>query len=46
MKIFQVEWLTPGFVNNNPNTRLLSNGTFFNNMKLFPYLDIQKIRVD
>ncbi len=33
---FQVEWLTPGFVNNNPNTRLLSNGTFFNNIEAFP----------
>lgn len=33
---FAIDWLTPGFVNNSPNTRLLSNGTFFNNFEAFP----------
>ncbi|NKB33209.1 MAG: hypothetical protein GKR91_08930 [Pseudomonadales bacterium] len=33
---FEVDWLTPGFVNNSPNTRLLSSGTFFNNTEIFP----------
>ncbi len=33
---FEVDWLTPGFVNNAPNTRLLSSGTFFNNTEVFP----------
>jgi ABC-2 type transport system permease protein len=33
---FEVDWLTPGFVNNSPNTRLLSSGTFFNNTEVFP----------
>ena len=33
---FTIDWLTPGFVNNGPNTRLLSSGTFFNNFEAFP----------
>ena len=33
---FDIAWLTPGFVNNSPNTRLLSSGTFFNNVEFFP----------
>ena len=33
---FDIDWLTPGFVNNSPTTSLLSNGTFFNNTEAFP----------
>ena len=33
---FVIDWLTPGFVNNASTTRLLSNGTFFNNTEAFP----------
>ena len=39
---FTVDWLTPGFVNNSPNTRLLSSGTFFNNFETFPLPGYQK----
>ena len=35
---FVVDWLTPGFVNDYPNTGLLSNGTFFNNTEAFPLI--------
>lgn len=33
---FEIDWLTPGFVNNSPTTSLLSSGTFFNNGEFFP----------
>ncbi|MFT7470386.1 MAG: ABC-2 type transport system permease protein [Kiritimatiellia bacterium] len=33
---FDIDWLTPGFVNNSPTTSLLSSGTFFNNTEAFP----------
>ncbi len=33
---FDLDWLTPGFVNSSPTTRLLSSGTFFNNTEAFP----------
>ena len=35
---FDIDWLTPGFVNNSPTTSLLSSGTFFNNTEAFPLL--------
>lgn len=39
---FNLDWLTPGFVNSSPTTRLLSNGTFFNNTEAFPLPGYQK----
>lgn len=39
---FDLDWLTPGFVNNNPTTRLLSSGTFFNNIEAMPLFGYQK----
>lgn len=41
---FDLDWLTPGFVNNNPTTSLLSNGTFFNNTEVMPLPGYQKDR--
>lgn len=38
---FTVDWLTPGFVNSSPTTRLLSSGSFFNNAEAFPLLGYQ-----
>ena len=35
---FVVDWLTPGFANNIPTNRLLSNGTFFDNTELLPLI--------
>ncbi|MFK7863636.1 MAG: M1 family aminopeptidase [Pseudohongiellaceae bacterium] len=39
---FDLDWLTPGFVNSGPTTRLLSNGSFFNNTEAFPLPGYQK----
>lgn len=39
---FDLDWLTPGFVNRGATTRLLSNGTFFNNAEAFPLIGYQK----
>lgn len=33
---FVIDWLTPGFVNDSPTTRLLKSGTFFDNTDAFP----------
>lgn len=40
--LFDLDWLTPGFVNSGPTTRLLSNGSFFNNSEAFPLPGYQK----
>jgi len=39
---FDLDWLTPGFVNRGATTRLLSNGTFFDNSESFPLIGYQK----
>lgn len=39
---FDLDWLTPGFVNSAPTTRLLSNGSFFNNTEAFPLPGYQR----
>lgn len=39
---YDLDWLTPGFVNNGANTRLLSNGSFFNNTEAFPLIGYQQ----
>lgn len=39
---FDLDWLTPGFVNRRATTRLLSSGTFFNNAEAFPLIGYQK----
>ncbi len=41
---FDLDWLTPGFVNNNPTTSVLSNGTFFNNTEVMPLPGYQQDR--
>ena len=33
---FRTEWLTPGFMNNGASMKLTKNGTFFNNLDVFP----------
>jgi ABC-2 type transport system permease protein len=33
---FSTQWLTPGFMNNGASMKLTQNGTFFNNLDVFP----------
>ena len=35
---FDIDWLTPGFANNIPTRKLLSNGTFFDNTDILPLI--------
>lgn len=35
---FAVDWLTPGFANNGHSPKVTSNGTFFNNLDIFPLI--------
>jgi len=35
---FDISYITRGFVNSDPNTRIIRNGTFFNNMSYFPHI--------
>jgi len=41
---FDVSYSTRGFVNSNPNIRIIRNGTFFNNLQYFPQIGYNKER--
>ena len=34
---FDISYITQGFVNHTPNTKIIRNGTFFNNYDYFPH---------